>query len=146
MIEVKSVQVVAQATAAGERVLGAVVSAEELELLQGEESAMPVGAYLRQALAAVDSATGAVYVMGDRGVKEPLRSFVVATYHAKAAERDAAIAELHPEVRAEIAGPAWEPEATKIERRTQEAREAREKAEAARAEVVKDAAPVRGGK
>lgn len=124
MASIQTVYLVSKSIPGGEKILGVLVDGDDLERLQSDESAMPVDTHLRAAQGAV--VDGEVLVLGEPQIREALPVFALDAYHTKAAERDAAIAALAPNVRAEIAGSDWEPEATKIARRASEARAARD--------------------
>jgi hypothetical protein len=84
-----------------EVVLGAIVDQGELATLQNDPDAMPVGAYLVPIAEHYDAGPGEIACQREGlHVRAPVRT--VADVDAYLAVRDASIAAMHPEVRAEV--------------------------------------------
>lgn len=133
MLPIQTIHVVCASAPKGEDLLGYIVAGSaDNALLEGDESAMPIGAYLRTTSAAID-ADGTAYPMGDARTAVPLTPWSVAKYHSDAAERDSFLASAPKATRDAVTkDPNWEPEATLIAKRTADAQAKRAADEAAR--------------
>lgn len=90
----------ANVTEGAEVVLGAIADPAELATLQNDPDAMPAGAYLVPVAEHFDAGKGDVVLARDgRLVRAPVRA--LADVDAYLAIRDASIAAMHPDVRAE---------------------------------------------